>query len=70
MKAEENPGAASGGAALVSAYIGVGFLNCQHLVTKNREFFATFSALSDRQGKGSLFFFLALFMTKRKTTEE
>jgi hypothetical protein len=46
MKAEENLGAASGGAALVWAYIGVGFLDCQHLVTKKagvfRRFFASF----------------------------
>jgi hypothetical protein len=34
MKAEENLGAASGGAALVKAYIGVGSPACQHLVTK------------------------------------
>jgi hypothetical protein len=34
MKAEENLGAASGGAALVKAYIGVGSPACQHLVIK------------------------------------
>jgi hypothetical protein len=48
MKVEENPGAASSGAALVSAYIGVGFLPCQHLVTKKAVVFATLPAPSDR----------------------